>query len=44
MLGKHSGADMWQHLAVSAVWVVLLLIANRVMFARGVRRYSAFGG
>jgi ABC-2 type transport system permease protein len=44
MLGKHTGADMWQHLAVSAAWVVVLLVANRVMFARGVRRYSAFGG
>jgi ABC-2 type transport system permease protein len=44
MLGKHTGADLWQHLAVSAAWVVVLFVANRVMFARGVRRYSAFGG
>ncbi|MBI3860491.1 MAG: ABC-2 family transporter protein [Planctomycetia bacterium] len=44
MLGKHTGDDLWQHLAVGAVWVVVLYAANRVMFARGVRRYSAFGG
>ena len=44
MLGKQSGADLWVHLAVGAIWVVLLLAANRIAFARGVRRYSAFGG
>ena len=44
MLGKHSGSDLWQRVGVGAAWVVILLVANRVMFARGVRRYSAFGG
>ncbi|MBS0265839.1 MAG: ABC-2 family transporter protein [Planctomycetes bacterium] len=44
MLGKHTGADLWQHLAVGAGWVLVLLLANRIVFARGVRRYSAFGG
>jgi ABC-2 type transport system permease protein len=44
MLGKHAGADSWLYLGVGAAWVVLLLAANRIVFARGVRRYSAFGG
>jgi ABC-2 type transport system permease protein len=44
MLGKHTGVDLWQHLAVGAGWIGVLLVANRVAFARGVRRYSAFGG
>lgn len=44
MLGKHSLAETWTHLAVGGLWVLLLLAANRIAFARGVRRYSAFGG
>jgi len=44
MLGKQTGADLWVHLGIGGTWVVLLLAANRIVFARGVRRYSAFGG
>jgi viologen exporter family transport system permease protein len=44
MLGNHAGADLWMHLGIGALWVLLLLAANRVVFARGVRHYSAFGG
>jgi ABC-2 type transport system permease protein len=44
MLGKHTGTDMWLHLGVGALWVLLLLAANRIAFARGVKHYSAFGG
>jgi len=44
MLGKHGGADLWIYLGVGGVWVVLLFAANRIVFVRGVRRYSAFGG
>lgn len=44
MLGKHSVAATWTHLGVGGIWVLLLLAANRIVFARGVRRYSAFGG
>jgi ABC-2 type transport system permease protein len=44
MLGKHPGADMWLHLGIGGLWVLLLLAANRIAFARGVRHYSAFGG
>jgi ABC-2 type transport system permease protein len=45
MLGKQSGPDeMWTYLTIGGVWVVLLFVANRIVFARGLRRYSAFGG
>jgi ABC-2 type transport system permease protein len=44
MLGKIQGGALAMHLAVGSLWVVLLLGANRLAFARGLRRYSAFGG
>ena len=31
-------------LAIEAAWLVLLIIACRVAYARGVQRYSGFGG
>jgi ABC-type uncharacterized transport system permease subunit len=42
--GRFTGADLWLHLGIGGTWVVLLVAANRIAFARGVRRYSAFGG
>src|SRR5262249_38299108 len=44
MLGKHAPEEAWTFLGVGAIWVLLLWGANRIVFARGVRRYSAFGG
>src|SRR6185369_2576849 len=44
MLHKFTHAELARHLAVGALWVVLLLAANRLAFSRGVRRYGAFGG
>ncbi len=44
MLGKFAGAELVRELAIEALWVVALLAANRIAFARGVRRYGAFGG
>jgi ABC-2 type transport system permease protein len=43
-LQKIAGPAMWQGLAIQAAWVVFFIVACRVAFARGVRRYSAFGG
>ncbi|MFO1094175.1 MAG: ABC-2 family transporter protein [Planctomycetaceae bacterium] len=43
-LGRYDNAQLVQELLLEAGWIVLLLIANRVAFARGVRRYAAFGG
>jgi len=44
MLEKHAPGEVWTYLGVGGVWVLLLWGASRVMFARGVRRYSSFGG
>ena len=44
MLGRYSHAELALQLSVELCWVVALLIANRIAFARGVRRYGAFGG
>lgn len=43
-LGKIQGQDLWFGLAIQAAWVLVFIVACRVAFARGVRRYSAFGG
>jgi ABC-2 type transport system permease protein len=43
-LQKISGPALWQGLAIEAAWIVFFIIACRVAYARGVRRYSAFGG
>ncbi len=44
LLGKYPVDQLGHVLAVEALWVLGLLVACRVAFARGVRRYSAFGG
>jgi ABC-2 type transport system permease protein len=44
LLGRYSGPDLAWELIVAAIWVAVLLAANRIAFARGVRRYGAFGG
>ncbi|WP_437207261.1 ABC transporter permease [Planctomicrobium sp. SH664] len=44
MLGRYTHAELAQSLIVELIWVVALLFANRWVFGRGVRRYSAFGG
>jgi ABC-2 type transport system permease protein len=43
-LQKISGAAMWQGLAVQTAWIVFFIVACRVAYSRGVRRYSAYGG
>ncbi|MGH7200114.1 MAG: ABC transporter permease, partial [Planctomycetaceae bacterium] len=44
MLGRYTHEELAWQLAMEAVWIVALLAANRAAFARGVRRYGAFGG
>ncbi len=44
MLGKISVSDLPQVLLTELTWLVGLFIAVRFAFARGVKRYSAFGG
>lgn len=43
-LGRYDNAQLARELLLEAGWIILLFIANRVAFARGVRRYAAFGG
>jgi ABC-2 type transport system permease protein len=44
MLGRYSHAQLARELLVELGWVIALFAANRFAFARGVRRYGAFGG
>ena len=43
-LGKVQGAALIEGLAVEAAWAVVLIVLSRWLFARGLRRYSAYGG
>jgi ABC-2 type transport system permease protein len=43
-LGKVQGPELVQGLITQAAWVVFFVIASRVAFHRGVKRYSGFGG
>lgn len=43
-LQKIQGRDLWIGLAVQAGWVVFFIVASRVTFWRGVKRYSGYGG
>lgn len=44
LLGRYSHQELAQELAIEFGWIIVLLIANRIAFERGVRRYGAFGG
>jgi len=43
-MGKIGGADVWRGLLVQFLWVLLAYVFARFMWARGVKKYSAFGG
>lgn len=43
-LGKVEGPDMYQGLFVEIAWVVLFIVLSRILWWRGVKRYSGFGG
>jgi ABC-2 type transport system permease protein len=44
LLGKIQGWDLAMGLAVELEWVMLFIVLSRVLYDRGTRRYSAFGG
>jgi len=44
MLGKIPASQLPMELAIEAAWCILLLVANRIAFHRGVKQYGAFGG
>jgi len=43
-LGKVTGTELAIGLVIDFAWCVFFVFASRLMFNRGVRRYSAFGG
>jgi ABC-2 type transport system permease protein len=43
-LGKIQGAELWQYLAVEASWLLFFIVLSRVLFVRGLKRYSGYGG
>jgi ABC-2 type transport system permease protein len=43
-LQKIEGPELWQGLAIEAGWIVFFIVVCRIAYARGVKRYSAFGG
>ena len=43
-LGKVTGPDLARGLLVQLSWVVFFMLASRLAFRNGVRRYSGFGG
>jgi ABC-2 type transport system permease protein len=43
-LQKVQGHELWVGLTIEAAWVLFFIIASRVIFWRGVKRYSGFGG
>ena len=44
LLGKIEGWELAIGLAMQVEWVVLFVVLSRVLFDRGTKRYSAFGG
>jgi ABC-2 type transport system permease protein len=44
MLDRYTHAELARELVQCAVWIGIFLALNRIVFARGVRRYGAFGG
>jgi ABC-2 type transport system permease protein len=43
-LGKISGADLWIGVAIQGAWVLFFMVACRMAYWRGVKRYSGYGG
>lgn len=43
-LQKVHGRELWIGLSVQAGWVLFFIIASRVVYWRGVKRYSGYGG
>lgn len=43
-LQRIEGVALWRGLLLQAAWVVVFIVLARVVYAAGLRRYSAFGG
>lgn len=40
---KLSLADSWHELLLAGIWVIILVIANKAMFKKGITRYEGYG-
>ena len=43
-LGRVTSAELWQGLLVQACWVAAAYVLARLVWGRGIRKYSAVGG
>ena len=43
-LGKVPHEILWREIAIEAAWLIGLILLSRILYARGVRRYSGYGG
>jgi ABC-2 type transport system permease protein len=43
-LGRVTGPELWRGIIIQSFWVIAFYLAARVMWARGIRKYTAFGG
>jgi ABC-2 type transport system permease protein len=43
-LGKVPPGELWLDLLIETGWAAILILLCRLLYARGLRRYSAFGG
>jgi len=43
-LGQAQGAALWRGLGLQAAWLVFFYLLARVVWSRGIRKYSAVGG
>ena len=43
-LGKIPEEELWLEIGIEAVWLVVFIFLCRLAYARGVRRYSGYGG
>lgn len=41
---RYTHLELFRELSIELVWIGMLLLANRIAFYRGTRRYGAFGG
>jgi ABC-type uncharacterized transport system permease subunit len=43
-MGKVTGPELWIGLMIQCFWVLTAYVFARFMWARGLKKYSAFGG
>ena len=43
-LGKVTGVKLVAYLLIEAGWIAFFIVLSRVLFHRGLKRYSGYGG